>query len=222
MDSLLTAILEDDVALVKKLLKRDPALVSQRVQTAVLHQSKIFHWLYVGDTALHLAAAGYRVEIVNALIAAGADPNAAFNHRRGTPLHYAADGFITGPAWNEKRQLQTIAALLKAGACNNFQDKNGATALHRATRNRCAGAVKALLNAQCDPNLTNKPGSTAFHLAVQNTGRGGSGAEESRVAQRQIIDTFLAFGVSTAAKDGNGNTVLECARRSNVIDLLSQ
>ena len=36
-------------------------------------ESNICHWLYVGDTALHLAAAGYRVEIVELLLAAGAD-----------------------------------------------------------------------------------------------------------------------------------------------------
>jgi hypothetical protein len=79
-------------------------------RTAKLYASGIFHWIYVGDTALHLAAAGYRVEIVQMLLAAGADPNAAKNHRRSTPLHYAADGFITGPAWDAKRQVATIVA----------------------------------------------------------------------------------------------------------------
>ena len=68
-----------------------------------LYRSGIFHWIYVGDTLLHLAAAGYRVEIVRLLLAAGADANATRNMRKSSPLHYAADGFITGPAWDEKR-----------------------------------------------------------------------------------------------------------------------
>src|SRR5207237_8122083 len=172
----------------------------------------VFHWLYMGDTALHLASAGYRTEIVGLLLDAGADPNATRNRRKSRPLHYAADGYINGPAWDEKRQLKTIRCLLHAGADINAQDKNGAAPLHRAVRTRCAAAVKCLLKAGSDPTLKNKSGSTPFHLAVQNTGRGGSGTEAARAAQRQIIGEFLARGISTALKDGKGKSVLDCAR----------
>ena len=113
MTTLLTAIVDDDLPLVRKLLKTDRELAVERVQKAVLYQSGIFHWLYVGDTALHLAAAGYRETIVRALLAAGADPNAAANHRRSGPLHYAADGYIVGPAWDPKSQVKTLRTLLK-------------------------------------------------------------------------------------------------------------
>src|SRR5207244_8140565 len=89
---------------------------TRRIEEARLHQSKSFHWIYVGDTALHLAAAGYRVEIVQRLLAAGADANAATNHRHSGPLHYAADGYINGPAWDAARQVQTIRCLLDTGA----------------------------------------------------------------------------------------------------------
>ena len=182
------------------------------IEEARLYESPIFHWIYVGDTPLHLAAAGYRVEIVKLLLAAGADPNAAGNHRHSSPLHYAADGYINGPAWDAKKQVKTIRCLLDAGADINIQDKNGATPLHRAVRTRCAAAVKCLLEAGCNPTLKNNPGSTPFHLAVQNTGRGGTGAEEARAAQRQIIGDFLSLGVSTALKDGKGNSVWDCAK----------
>src|SRR5438552_11577640 len=50
----------------------------------------------------------YRVEIVRLLLVAGADPNAAANHRRSSPLHYAADGFISSPAWDAEKQVATI------------------------------------------------------------------------------------------------------------------
>ncbi len=209
MDTFLEAILEDNRARVKEFLEADTDLATRLIQRAVLYDSKIFHWIYVGDTALHLAAAGYRIEIARLLLTAGADPNSARNHRRSNPLHYAADGYINGPEWDAKRQVNTIRCLLDAGAGINAQDKNGAAPLHRAVRTRCAAAVRCLLEAGGDPTLKNKSGSTPFHLAVQNTGRGGTGAEAAKAAQRQIIAEFLAYGVSTALEDGKGNSVVQ-------------
>src|SRR5437764_1054005 len=127
MNKLLAAIVDDDVSAVKRLLRADAGLATQLIEKPKLYQSKIFHWIYVGDTALHLAAAGYRVQIVRLLLAAGADPNAAKNMRKSSPLHYAADGFVTGPAWNEKKQVATIRCLLQKGADIHLQDMNGAT-----------------------------------------------------------------------------------------------
>src|SRR6266699_274404 len=108
MNDLLTAIVDDNRSAVNALLQADGGLATRLIAAPKLYQSKIFHWIYVGDTALHLAAAGYRVEIVRLLLASGADPNAAKNMRKSSPLHYAADGYITGPAWNEKKQVATI------------------------------------------------------------------------------------------------------------------
>jgi hypothetical protein len=194
---------------VEALLTADSSLVAKPVGEAGYYDHKIFHWLYVGDTALHLAVAGYRVEIVRLLLAFGANPNAAMNHRHSGPLHYAADGFIAGPDWDPERQVETIECLLAAGAEVNAQDKNGASALHRAVRTRCVSAVRALLKAGGNPTLRNKPGSTPFHLAVQNTGRGGSGTDQARAAQREIIEEFIRFGVSPTIKDCNGKSVLD-------------
>jgi Ankyrin repeats (3 copies) len=221
MDHLLAAIVDDNRARVKELLRADGGLATGCIREARLYQSQIAHWMYVGDTALHLAAAGYRLEIVRLLLAAGADPNAAGNHRSSTPLHYAADGYINGPAWDATRQVSTLRCLLDAGAAIHAQDKNGATPLHRAVRTRCAAAVELLLKAGADPTLKNKPGSTPFHLAVQNTGRGGSGADVARAAQRRIIETFLALGVSTALRDGKGQSVSDCTRSSWIREVLS-
>jgi hypothetical protein len=220
MERILSAILDDHRPKVKQLLKADRGLATRGIDEARLYESKIFHWMYVGDTALHLGAAGYRVEIARLLLAAGADPNATKNHRQSGPLHYAADGYINGPAWDPERQVQTIQCLLEAGADINAPDKNGATPLHRAVRTRCAAAVRCLLDAGGDPLLTNKPGSTPFHLAVQNTGRGGTGAEVAKAAQRQIIEEFLSFGVSTNLKDGKGKSVPDCAESDWIRDML--
>ncbi len=211
--SLFTAILEDDRAKVKALLNAIPRPGTQCGAKIARLESRIAHWIYAGDTALHVAAAGYRVEIAKMLLAAGAEVGAAKNHRRSQPLHYTADGYLENPAWNAGQQVAMIRLLLAAGADIHAQDKNGATPLHRAVRTRCAGAVKCLLDAGSDPAMKNKPGSTSFHLAVQNTGRGGSGAEPARAAQREIIRTFLQRGVSPALKDGKGSSVLQWAEK---------
>ncbi|HJX88869.1 MAG TPA: hypothetical protein VJ372_00150, partial [Pyrinomonadaceae bacterium] len=69
MDTLLAAIVDDDRVRVRSLLKADVGLATQLVNEARLYQIRIFHWLYVGDTALHLAAAGHRDKCVGLLLA---------------------------------------------------------------------------------------------------------------------------------------------------------
>ena len=217
---ILRAIDDDDRARVKRLLQADSSLAALRIGEARLYKTKIFHWIYAGDTPLHLAAAGYRVEIAQLLLAAGADANASMNHRQGSPLHYAADTCLTSPVWSARKQIETLRVLLEAGAGINAQDKNGATALHRAVRTRGADAVQFLLKTGADPLLRNKPGSTPFHLAVQNTGRGGSGTDDAKAAQGQIIEIFLSHGIDPHLKDGKGKSVLDCARSDWIRDLL--
>lgn len=220
MQKMIAAIVDDDASAVKRLLDTDAGLATRLIRTPKLYDSDIFHWIYVGDTVLHLAAAGYRTVIVRLLLAFGADPNAAKNRRRSSPLHYAADGFIAGPAWDAKRQVETIRCLLHKGANINLQDMNGATPLHRAVRTRCAAAVKCLLRAGSNPMIENKSGSTPFHLAVQNTGRGGTGAPAALNAQREIIKAFLAFGVNPYLKNSRGKSVADSVQSEWIREVL--
>ena len=222
IDTLLAAIVNDDRTMVNSLLQSDAGLATQVIDQAKLYQGPIFHWMYAGDTALHLAAAGHRAEMTRLLLTAGANPNASMNHRRGSPIHYAADGQITEPTWNAEAQLQTIGILSEAGADINAQDMNGATPLHRAVRTRSAAAVAFLLSLGAAPALKNKSGSTPFHLAVQNTGHGGTGDPKAKDAQRQIIATFLSLGIDVGLKDGRGRSVLDCAKSDWIRDLLTK
>jgi len=106
-------ILEDDRAKVNALLSNDSGLAKWSVAEEERYESRMAHWIYVGDTVLHVAAAGYRVEIAGMLLGAGADPAAAKNRRRSQPLHYASDGHLDSPSWNPGRQVAMIGLLLK-------------------------------------------------------------------------------------------------------------
>lgn len=217
---LFAAIFDDDRAAAKELLNLDIDLAKHAVAEDERFLPNITHWIYAGDTALHAAAAGYRVEIAQMLLAGGTGILWARNRRGSLPLHYAADGHSESPSWSPGRQVAMVRLLLEAGSPIDTQDKNGATSLHRAVRTRCAEAVKCLLNAGADPAIRNKAGSTPFHLAVQNTGRGGSGSEMARRSQCEIIRAFLDRGISPALIDCKGKSVLEWARSDWIRQLL--
>jgi ankyrin repeat protein len=219
LKELIAVIVSDDLARANLFLKKEPVLAKELIKTPQL-EYRLPHWIYAKDTPLHVAAAGHRVKIAKLLLDAGADPSSALNHRRSQPLHYAADGNIVSKLWNERNQIAMIRLLLKAGADINAQDKNGATPLHRAVRTRCAAAVNCLLDAGADAQIKNKPGSTSFHLAVQNTGRGGSGADKAKAAQREIIQAFLSRGVSPKIKDERGKSVLDWTKSEWILELL--
>jgi hypothetical protein len=193
---LLRAVAVKDTATVLRLLAVSPALAAARLEEGATRQTanayyldEIEHYLYAGDTALHVAAAAYQVQIARGLIAVGADVRAK-NRRGAEPLHYAADGMPGSPTFNPRAQAATIACLIAAGADPKAIDKSGVTPLHRAVRTRCAAAVGALLDGGADGRGKNKSGSTPMDLATQNTGRGGSGSPEAKAQQREIVRLF--------------------------------
>ncbi len=176
-----------------RILERTPRLASECAQVAATREKAreyflvaIDHYVYAGDTALHIAAAAYETEIAKELIARGANLRAR-NRRGAEPLHYAADGIPGSSHWNPIAQADVIEILIRAGADPNAKDKSGVAPLHRAVRTRCAAAVRALLANGADPHTKNGSGSTPLHLAIRNTGRGGSGTEPARAQQAEII-----------------------------------
>ena len=177
--------------------------------------TEIAHYLYAGDTALHMAAAAFRRPVAKLLVADGADCHAR-NRRGAEPLHYAADA----NRWQPAAQAETIEYLLSAGADPNAFDKNGVAPLHRAVRTRSLPAVRALLDGGADPRAPNKSGSTPLHLAVQTTGRGGSGSDHARQQQMGIIRLLLERGASPGDKDGRGKQVCQAATSEWIRTLL--
>lgn len=200
---LMRAIATGDTVLASQLLVAQPSLASARLEfgasrrvTTDFFLDEIKHYVYRGDTALHVAAASYRPTVAQALAAAGADVSAG-NRRGAQPLHYAADGIPGGNHWNPQEQATTIACLIEAGADANATDNSGVAPLHRAVRTRCAAAVSALLDGGADPQRPNKSGSTPMKLATHNTGRGGTASPQATAEQAEIIRLLMRHGATS-------------------------
>jgi len=198
--SLVRAIAAGDVSLATRLLAASPSLANAHVELGASLQvptdyyfNEIEHYVYGGDTALHVAAASYQPDVARALVAAGADVSAK-NRRGAQPLHYAAEGHPGAAHWNPDAQAATIAYLIEAGADPNATDSSGVAPVHRAVRTRSAAAVKALLDAGADRRRPNRNGSTPWKLATQNTGRGGTGTPQSKAQQREIVQILELRG----------------------------
>ena len=180
----------------------------------------IQHYVYAGDTGLHVAAAAYDRTTAELLVANGAQARAR-NRRGAEPLHYAADGIPDRAHWDPDGQREVIDYLVATGADPDARDDSGVAALHRAVRTRCSAAVHALLENGANPLMTNKRGSTPLHLAVQNTGRGESGSTAAKDQQREIINLLLQYGAQPTDTDANGKTVEAAAASAWIRELLT-
>ena len=188
-----------------------------RQGSSTFFYADIAHYLYQGDTPLHMAAAAFRPRVAHLLIEHGAHCRAR-NRRGAEPLHYAADA----NRWDPIAQAETITLLVTAGADPNALDRAGVAPLHRAVRTRSLAAVRALLDGGADSRRPNKSGSTPLHLAVQPTGRGGSGSSQSREQQASIVRLLIERGARVTDRDGRGKAVHQAATGEWTRALLGQ
>jgi len=177
------------------------------------------HWLYVGDTSLHLAAAALRLDEARLLLRAGADSNAE-NRRGATPLHYACDPRPRSVVpWSRESQAMLISLLVEHGADLERADRGGATPLHRAVRARSPAAVGQLLALGAQPHCRlGKRGSSPLHLAVQSTGAGGT--RGSMDEQLEIIRLLLQRGTDPAIADAADRTPRDWAKSKRILTAL--
>jgi hypothetical protein len=223
---LFAAIASGDAVRVTRMLDRTPGLATQPLRIGASRQDPrpffldlIHHYVYTGDTALHVAAAAYDRGFAATLVARGAAVRAR-NRRGAEPLHYAADGHPGADFSGSNAQREMISHLIGAGADPDALDKSGVAPLHRAVRSRSSAAVGALIDGGADPLLMNKSGSTPLHLAVQNTGKSNSGSELAKEEQHRIIVLLLGHGASGTDLDAKGKTVAAAAASGWIRQLL--
>lgn len=217
-------VVAGDVERVSHVLADQPALATMaagegatRQQAETFFFTDIAHYMYAGDTALHMAAAAFRPDVAAVLVAGGATCRAR-NRRGAEPLHYAADA----NRWDPAAQAGTIDYLISAGANPNALDRSGVSPLHRAVRTRSLAAVRALVEGGAEPNGPNKAGSTPLHLAVQTTGRGGSGSPHAREQQAAIVRLLLERGARASARDRRGRNVHQAANAAWIREVLEE
>ena len=110
-------------------------------------------------TVLQIAAMDNELEVVKALLEAGADPNAkSSDNTDRTALHYAV----------EFGHPEVVKALIAAGADPNAKnsDNMDRTALHEAAEHGRLEVVKALIAARADITQTDNDGNTPLQLAA--------------------------------------------------------
>lgn len=127
---------------IQEILKASPARVSEHAPD--------------GFTPVALAAFFGQPAAVKALIAAGADVNAAAkNPLKVAALHAAVAG----------GKLEIVRTILEAGGDPNAQQQQGFRPIHEAGTRANRALAELLLNHGADPTLPNDTGKTAVDLA---------------------------------------------------------
>ena len=137
------AAYEGDLEAVKALLDTNAHLVSSR------HSED-------QATPLHMAAAWGHKEVVDLLLARGAEVN-AIDCRGLTPLHWAVE-----------KQHEDVVRLLVVGKANvNAKDCDGETPLYLAAKRGLVAVVELLLAKGADVNAQEKTGETPLHRVAR-------------------------------------------------------
>ena len=118
------------------------------------------------------------IDAISVLLHAGADPNIV-DGNGNTLFRYAVDGNCS------KKVLQ---AIVESDVVVNIRDKNGKTALMKASRQGNIDAISVLLHAGADPNIVDGNGNTLLHYAVDGDCR------------KEVLQAIVESGVDVNAK----------------------
>lgn len=97
---------------------------------------------------------------------------------------------------------EAVSKLLSQGVSPDTKDEKGISALHHAVGVDRLDILKLLMDKRADPKVVDGQGNTLLHYAA------GYG-------RQQTTEYFLQCGLPMNAKNKNGETPLDCAKRNN-------
>lgn len=172
---------------------------------AIKHKTRLFEGCDNAGTALHKAAEKGYVEIIEELIAHGADINMQdFNGL--TPLHQAVQG----------NQIRAVQLLCGAGVDLNIKNMLGQTALHQAAEKGYIEIIGELRAHGAHLNIQNNFGETALYIAC---------ACITKNYNIDLIELLLAAGANPNISNNEGTAPLHITQKrgwSNIADILIQ
>jgi ankyrin repeat protein len=146
------------------------------------------------NTPLHLAASLHEAQIIQQLIAAGADPN-TLNRSGQRPIHCALESAL------DSTVAESIKALIAGGADPNALGRDGLAALHRAAKEGSLLLIETLLDAGADPNVADGHGRSPLSWAAQS-----QSAAAPQIAQ--LLLTRGAIPLASGAAEASGGESL--------------
>ncbi len=195
---------------------------TQQIKT-LLSQGADANYKENGRPLLAWAAQSGNDEIVNALLAGGANPNVADTSAGHTPLMRAID----------TQYETTVKILLKAKADPNAVGLNGKSCLDLAVESRKPGIVQALIEAGANVKAVSPEGDSPVLFAAQDgmeesheiiriLAKAGAPMDQSNAAytplsyaveqgNMKLVQLLLDNGASPSAKLKNGSTPLHRA-----------
>jgi ankyrin repeat protein len=199
-----------------------------------------------GCTPLHKATEHGAVDVMALLVEHGADPN-AIDKEGNTPLLLLLGSYQLGREERKGRIIDYATQLIAKGVRLDVQNREGATALHKAAALGSPALLEVMLNRGASVNGTSSKGWTALHSAVSSGNMAcvemllkhgakanGLGVQPGNLrlpmfsertgtplqiaashGYNDIIRLLLAAGADVNARDAEGLTALDLARRSD-------
>ncbi|KAF6169170.1 hypothetical protein GIB67_013600 [Kingdonia uniflora] len=197
-----TAVQLGELDMVEIMLERDPFLLDQTT-------------VYDRLSALHIAAANGRFEVLSLILDRSVNPDILNRHKQ-TPLMLAA---MHGKIYCVQKLIQAGANILM------FDSLHGKTCLHHAAYYGHSDCLQAILSAAQSSPVANSWGFVRFVNV-----RDGNGATPLHLAARQrrpdcvhmLLDNGALACASTGGYGFSGSTPLHLAARSGSLDCIRE